>query len=110
MKKFKVTIANNLIEGRYRLPLVAAKLTDMMISKIGPDDKEIPWFDISVSEYLNLTGNTRTGEIYKSIDEATTVLMKQVIKLKTDGGGFKKFNWFHEIEYVIFIFLWCDFE
>lgn len=94
-----VTQANDLIRSNQPpLSVLEAKLVRLAIAQIFQGDKELHTYRCKIVDLADFLGLPK-GNIYRSIDEITTMLMQKVIILRKPDGNYKKLHWVDRIEY-----------
>ncbi|MGI9274177.1 MAG: replication initiation protein [Endozoicomonas sp.] len=97
--KHLVYKSNELIEAQYKLSAAAQKVAAVLISKIDPNDPELPVFDLSVTDYAKLMGVSKQAA-YKLIDKTTYELKQIVITLRKPGSAsYTRLGMFRECHY-----------
>ena len=102
--------SSELIDAQYRLSTASQKVAATLISKIDPEKKELPVFDLSVAEYARLM-NISKQAAYALIDKTTMELKQIVITLRNPNirsytrlGMFRECHYDDEKKHVTFEF------
>jgi len=89
-----------LVKSKYSLSPLATKFIVCVIASVKRSDPIDQEYVFSISRFSELTGQ-KTHRIYELIDQATSDLLKNPIKIPTEEGkGFIKFNWISSASYL----------
>lgn len=81
---------NKLIEakGQMEFTLLEQKLLLALVSEISAEDEDLNVYDISIKEFLGLSGHQSIGgKEYKQVHDTAERLMEKVVRIKKDDGG-----------------------
>ncbi len=94
-----VTKSNKLIEARYKLSLYQQRLILLLISIIQPDDEDFIDYELHVSEFAEMFGIEKTGDVYFKVEEAARLLVTRGLDLSV-GDNRKYIAWLANVEYT----------
>ena len=94
-----VTKSNELIEARYKLTLYQQRLILLLISIIQPDDDDFIEYELHVSEFAEMFGIEKTGDVYFKVEEAARLLVTKGLDLSV-GDNRKYIAWLSKVEYT----------
>ena len=94
-----VTKSNELIEARYKLTLYQQRLILLLISIIQPDDEDFIDYELHVSEFSEMFGIEKTGDVYFKVEEAARLLVTKGLDLSI-GDNRKYIAWLSKVEYT----------
>lgn len=81
---------NRLIEakGQMEFTLLEQKLLLALVSEISTEDKDLTTYNISIREFLGLSGHEKIGgKDYKEVHNIAERLMNKIIRIKEDDGS-----------------------
>lgn len=81
---------NRLIEakGQMEFTLLEQKLLLALVSEISTEDKDLTTYNISIREFLGLSGHEKIGgKDYKDVHNIAERLMNKIIRIKEDDGS-----------------------
>ncbi len=89
-----------LVRSRYTLSPLALKFLSCIIANVKRGDPVDQEYVFNISKFSELTGQ-KTHRIYELIDQATSELLRNPLKIPTEEGrGFLKFNWISSASYL----------
>jgi len=89
-----------LVRSRYTLSPLALKFLSCIIANVKRGDPADQEYVFNISRFSELTGQ-KTHRIYELIDQATSELLRNPLKIPTEEGkGFLKFNWISSASYL----------
>ncbi|KGP71048.1 replication initiation protein [Pontibacillus yanchengensis] len=99
MNNYLVTQSNNLIEAKYREPLLAReqKLVLSVVSMIHPDDEDFKLYNISVKDFHNMMGLEGEPK-YSELQAITRKMLGKVVEIQKEKRLLQS-TWFSTIEY-----------
>lgn len=95
-----VVMHNKLVEGKYSMPLQAAKIVRMAIAKMSYGDDSIGVFSCSIVELAELLGISK-GNLYRDIRKTCATLERSFVYLGTDNPRHKwiRLQWVEKASY-----------
>ena len=89
-----------LVYSRYQLNELSLKIITLIISMVNKDNKVNNLYSLSVKDFANLIGASGKS-IYENLERAGKELMKGVLEIPKENGGFLLINgWVSSFEYI----------
>lgn len=95
-----VVMHNRLVEGKYSMPLQAAKIVRLAIAKMSYGDSSLETYTCSIVDLARLLGITK-GNLYRDIRRTCAMLERSFVYLGTDNPKHKwiRLQWVESASY-----------
>ena len=97
-KHYIVTKSNSLIHSKYDLSLEEQRILLSIASLVQPEDEHFKTYQMSVSEFANLT-NVEVDSKYSKLRRITKKLMSRVLEIE-DSQRFYQLHWLSSCTYI----------
>jgi len=92
-------VHNGIIEGRWSLEEVEAKIMSGVISRIGQNDKEFKPMTFTYQEFFEILGYPKDSKNHKKVRSHLQALQKKLCMIRKEDGYFLDVQWLGACDY-----------